>query len=277
MFTKKKIQKSILFYFFLLVLTINVSAERPNYSYSETVFENLPEFPNDFYEIKELFETQQITAEQLGKEYYLQPELYPSWDFCSELYYNKTNYDIGRYGLGFYPSRFDVYNFRVGEPISFSSLAFASPGISLYQGLKLKTKDSNLYNITIDKPINQHILFSPTYPVFGNEWSTVIELTVTPYKDQNITVNVFEGRPNQNIENNWKNNTNNLYVSGNSLLSTRTPRLKIFFHSDYEPKTHVIEENDMTMINIFIIILFLVTLIFLGRLYVKKKRDTTEE
>jgi len=264
---------------FILLQTITVaglSDYRPQYFFSKDVFENLPEFPEDFYEIKHLFETQQITAEQLGEEYYMQPEILPSWEYCSEQFYNKSTNNIGRYGIGFFPSRFDVYSFKPGQPIKFSSIAYAAPGIQIYQGLKLLNSSSMDYNVTFIDP--GHILLSPTYPVFKENWSQIVIFEVIPNEEKEMVVDIYEKLPDQEYEEKWINITDGKYVSGNSLLSLKTPRLQIYFHAESFEEANMTEAeknaSDLNPIYLFLYIIFmLIAILYLGNRYVKRRKQ----
>ena len=246
---------------------------RPEYPYSDETFEELPAFPQDFYEIRQLFLTQQIPASRLNKSYYMQPEILTSWDYCSEKFYNHTYQNIGRYGLGFLPSRFDIYNFEIGDEITISTIAYASPGISLYQGLKLNVSSNEFFNVSAVKPADLHILFSPTYPVFKPGWSQQVEITIIPLKHEDLQFFVYEEKPDELIEQNWIETTNEKYVSGNSLLSLKTPRLRIYFHNEILENIEEKEENSLPPVYLFLYVVFMIFAIFLvGSQYAKRSR-----
>ena len=79
----------------LIIFTILASsivvADRPDYDYTYDPFMYLEPFPDDFYEIKELFDTQRVTATHLSEKYY-QPELIPGWQYSHKFYEDERRY-----------------------------------------------------------------------------------------------------------------------------------------------------------------------------------------
>ena len=220
----------------LICMLNSCNADRPCYSYSDDVFKELPVFPDDFYIIKELVDTQQIMPYRLNNSYYLQPEILPSWGFCSETYYNKTSDSIGCYGLGFYPSRFDIYTPTLNTTISLGSIMFCNPGINLFQGASLKVVAPDFINISLSQ---QNVLLGFTYPYFHRNWSTIIKYDIEINKTESGVIEIFEQPLDKFNDTYYKNLYNKNYVSGNSLLSMKTPRVKIFIHND-----KIIENKD---------------------------------
>ena len=81
---KKLVCLIVCFAAFFIVVGESVLS-RPSYSFSDDVFSELPIFPDDFFDIKHLYDSGKINASRLGDEY-LQPEMIPNWDFFA----NKT-------------------------------------------------------------------------------------------------------------------------------------------------------------------------------------------
>jgi len=257
----------------ILVLTINVSGQgnyRPQYSFFDDVFKELPSFPEDFFEIKHLIETQQIMPHQLNSSYYLQPEILPNWNYCAEAYYNRTNDNIGQYGLSLYPSRFDIYNAEY-TTIHLSAILYCNPGISKYQGAGISHScDNENINVSISK---DNVLLEPTYPYFHGNWSTTIKFTISIKEKTDATVNIMETEPDDYNNTLWKQQYGKEYVTGNSILSQRVPKLTIHLHNDIdecENNSNANNNDNNFIINIPITIIFwLFFFSIIRRAYVK--------
>jgi len=266
-----------------LVYANETNDYRPEYSFSKDIFQNLPPFPYDFFEVKELFLTQQVMVSQLNESYYLQPEILTSWDFCAEYYYNTSNPSVGKYGLGFLPARFDIFNHYPGAVITISAIAYATPGIPVYQGLKLEVNESSHTNTTIITPTSKHILFGPTYPHFSSSWAQIVELNIKVYNKTDAVVELFERLPDEYYENLWESEHDS-YVSGNSLATLSIPRLKVVFHDEVEQDTDEIDEaikknseNENYLYFIILLIIIIISVIaiksYIGKIYGKEKKQ----
>lgn len=257
---------------FLLLISGYVTADRPSYNFSDDVFDDLPTFPDDFFEIKDLFITQRITAWHLGEEY-LQPELIPQWEYWSEEVYSDENYThFGLYGMNFYPSLFDVFEVEKGDVFNISFLMRADWGIRFYQGCRIILPEIDGLSLSLVYPTDSSILFSPTYPKFVVGWLQKGMIRVEVLKKQNYSFILREGRPNSIQDKLWSNSYGNDYISIGKLTSS-VLRVNIYEKQVMKEK----EDSNMAFLfNLFLFIfLCLITIIILSyliRRYDAKRR-----
>lgn len=187
-------------------------ANRPQYCDNngcvlESVFEMLPEFPNNFYDIWNFVYygkyniPENFFNETPDENYYRQPEFYAN-DFKEQFlhYYTilKPNvsvpYNVA--GSGPYPGDTGVLNMTQGDTTRVITYWHAGPGIVKYQGFKLmpvypEHSKLRMADIVIDQDIRiaeqcfgikitpENILIEPTYPVFFPNWTRKIEMDIT--------------------------------------------------------------------------------------------------
>lgn len=198
---------------------------RPVYSFSDDVFSELPVFPEDFFDIKSLYDTQRINATRLGDEY-LQPELLTNWMFFANKTYGE-GVQMGSYGIFCYPSHFSVGNMSKGDSIILSTLIYAMWGIHFYQGTDLIFNHTSGVNVTLLKPTSSVILLSPTYPKFLVGWMQVLQFRVDIDKTGEHLISLFNCKPSSVVDDEFRSIYDGLYVSGMGLLSSETPCLRI--------------------------------------------------
>lgn len=248
-----------------------VAADRPFYGFSDEVFACLPDFPDDFYEVKVLFETQQVTAKQLNEKYY-QPEMLPGWGYWHDRIYNNSKYDVfGRYGVSMYPSRFDVFDVEQGEVFTISALMYAELGIQYIQGVRLHVMDNEMVQVDILEP-REHVLLLPTYPVFELGWMQLVVLQFRILQEGETVVKVSEEKPSELQHTLWKEQYGSSYVGFNNLVSGM-PRLSVYLHPPDRPVSLEDTEEQTTML--YIVGFVVVALIVLGLLYAISKRVET--
>lgn len=204
----------------LIPVLLGSVSGRPLYSFSDDVFSELPEFPEDFFEVKILFDTQRITAWHLGEEY-LQPELIPLWDYWSEEVYGDEDYNhFGLYGASFYPSGFDVFDIVEGDKFNISFLVRADWGIRFIQGFKIVLPKVDGLSINLVYPENRNILLSSTYPKFIPGWLQKAIIQVEVLEKKNYTFYLEEGRPDYFHNYNWSVEYGSDYISIGKLTSS---------------------------------------------------------
>ena len=256
---------------FLLLASTIVVADRPQYSFSDDVFKDLPTFPSDFYEVKQLFATQSINAKQLGTNYY-QPELLTSWDYWADKVYCTNCTSFGSYGVFIYPSLFNIYNVEPGTTVNISMLVYTNIGIRKYQGIHLNFSSTPNVKAKIITPSNQHLLLSPTHPYFHNDWMQLVEIQITTLNSTDSSISIFEDELSFVFENYWEQLHGNNYTSGSSLLSGRIPKCVINIHGP-TPTPTIQQENteniNALLVGIFITIISILICIKLK--YVNKK------
>lgn len=239
---------------------------RPEYKFSYDIFKNLPSFPKEFWIRKQLFDSQQIQAERLTEEYFLQPEIIPGWDNWKDKIYGISEKNhTGVYGISIYPSKFDIFNAEIGDTFNISALLYTTFGVEIYQGAKIVTKyDETKLNVTYQGE-NKNILLAPTYPEFDNNWCRKIVFQITVLDYGNHTIKIWEEKPDIDKDNEWENYYGNKYTSGGSILGMRMPKMKInvFSPSPETPPNEKMPENGFYARNIGGFVIIFVFLIFL--------------
>jgi len=213
----------------ILILPITVVADsnsRPDYSFSDSVFQELPAFPTDFWEIERLYATQSITAEQLGEAYY-QPELLPGWEYWADRAYSNNSKSFGSYGIFFYPSHFIVSNIQKGDIFDISALIYTNWGIQKYQGVEICITSPEYIDVELIEPENYNILLSPTSPQFLPNWMQLIKIRIHVNEEKNAYINITEKSPAEAYEKQWEETYQSDYTSGSSLISQKISKCRI--------------------------------------------------
>ena len=243
---------------------------RPMYSFdTETVFGELPGFPDDFYEIRGLFLNQEVTAWQLG-DAYLQPEFIDTWEYWAERVYGSEEYSqFGAYGAGFYPSRIDVFNVEKGDVLNISFFIKADWGIRFLQGCSVYVEPCSGLDVELLHPYRE-VLLQPTYPVFVPGWMQRVLVQIRVLEKGDHTLRILEGVPSEYMDGQWKEMYGDSYVSLGGLT-----RLSITINLHERQRGVVTEEDtDRSLVPTifflgFILIVFMVILFYVSR----KKMD----
>lgn len=262
---------SIAIIIIILLIPSTVIADRPNYSFSDDVFNELEPFPNDFWEIKSLLSSQSIMASQLNESYY-QPELLPMWSYWAKRVYSNGSNTFGSYGIFIYPSLFNINNVQEGDVIDVSALIYTNWGIQMYQGAEIYFTYPDHIEVELLEPCNSNILLSPTYPQFIQGWMQLIEIRIHINEEKNATINIAERTPIGEYDSEWKDTYQPNYTSGSSLISQRISKCQIKLTV---PEKEVVEGNiyDYSMYVILFIVIAAVIL-SLGITYDRhKKKD----
>lgn len=189
-------------------LTFAISAILSNnlreIDYDSIIYSNLPSMPDNFIQIRrDVMTNAYPDLCQLGEEYYLQPDFYPTWERDKALFY--TNHDYSRWGVhgyGSYPGEQGISIRNIGEGESFTICTFFKPswGIETYQGVRLVAMENEYFDVKLDPST---MLLLPTYPYFNDDWVKKIKVEVTakenvPQGEYKLGFNV--ARPNNDIE-----------------------------------------------------------------------------
>jgi len=264
----------------LLIVPNIVLADRPKYSFSDDIFNDIETFPDDFFSIKHLFEMQSITAKQLNSSYY-QPEILPGWDYWCNRTYTPNSTTFGSYGVFIYPSHFTSYNIQKGDILDVSALIYTNWGIQKYQGVRLNISYSDSLSVTVIVPTERNILLYPTAPNFYNGWMQLIELEVYVKETGNYTITISEDSPDQVHENQWQQLYGNNYTSGSSLISQRIPKCVIDLYQ--KPDISQSDNNKVKPIipypftSMFIILLIVVVLLICFKVIYVKRRSKAKK
>ena len=201
-------KRSVLFlavFMFLLGngLVYAEDTDRPGYPFDDEVFALLPEFPDDFFEIKILFDRGSIGASHLSDEY-LQPELIPNWEYWSNRIYADEDYSqFGKYGISFYPSFINYKNVEKGNVINFSVLFRADWGIKFYQGCSIVIPDVEGLSIELEHPGHYDVLLCPTFPQFVPGWLSSASFRITVLETGDYHFNIHDGKPSRLSSDAW--------------------------------------------------------------------------
>lgn len=180
--------------------------------------QNIPK-PENFVQIKRDIQRGIFySLENLSKDYYLQPDFYPSYKSNS----NNSQHDYTRWGVhgyGAYPGEvsYNIKNFKKDQYVNVYTFVKASENIETFQGIKFdfdiiygnKTKqNSSLFDIIIDP---NTVMFTPTFPIRSEytigsrkyEW--VYKLKVTIVAKVDIPTGIYEFKlnalpPDDNIQ-----------------------------------------------------------------------------
>ena len=166
--------------------------DRPDYL-PEEVYENLPPFPEDFYYIDAILTFQRgiLDLPNLGPEYYLLPEFYPTWESLGvELTANPDRNRSTIWGWGAYPADQGVETIP-GDTFQVATFFHTSWTVQSFQGMELipvfpgtgtingvtvsSPNSEDYFTVTLDPNL---ILLGPAFPRFDREWSHKIVVTV---------------------------------------------------------------------------------------------------
>lgn len=190
---------------------------RPEYPFSDVVFEELPSFPEDFDEVVSLFLDRKVSAWHLSEEYFLQPEFIETWDYWSTEVYGRNKSRFGIYGASFFPSHLTFFNVAKGDVINVSGFIKADWGIQYLQGCSIYIPEVKGLDIELVYP-ERELLLQPTYPKFKNGWIQKFLIRVTVLETDNYSFKVFEGVPSNYTDAVWKGLYGADYVSLGSLV-----------------------------------------------------------
>ncbi len=237
--------------FFILVSPITLSA-RPHYSFCSCVFSNLPEYPEDFIEIKNLFNSGKLDIHRLSPAYYTQPEFYPNWNSIANITYsNKTHYGV--YGFNIYPSSYSIYT-QAGETHDIYAFLNNNFGISVKTGVQLNISfNSSIVSIKQIQPTTPYFLLDETYPNFQPNWSQLLHLQITILKNISTNISIYNAPPPSFIDSIWRElYPNNYTTPGTFASSIPNLKIKITTPTDTIPPEKIEEQNTILIIGILI-------------------------
>jgi hypothetical protein len=117
--------------------SIEVKDYRSDYGLPKELFSKLLPMPNDFQPTNELFSTSQLSLNNIGKEYYLQPEFYPNFKTSGIQLMKDYPQDMeAKNGYGVYPSEYILKADKDGR-YEVDFMVYSSWGVVSYQGIKL--------------------------------------------------------------------------------------------------------------------------------------------
>jgi hypothetical protein len=232
----------------------NSIPDRASYGISAKIFDLLPSVPNDFlYKVYMIKYGRFLSIDQLGPEYYKQPEFDPDftkfglryWEEWKEANYSKKHW--GTVGIRSYPYSQHV----ISQPgYSFNVTLFISSNwnIETFQGIRLiptfigKATSEDGKDIVSAKDgarfINVNItpnefLLTPAFPQFTPEW--VKRVTITGKIADNTPKGVYIismklEKPSTEQSDKWLLEYLNLYSDGAEMVNTDRPYLQAFIY-----------------------------------------------
>jgi hypothetical protein len=250
-----------------------VSAQRPQYEFSDTVFEDLPEYPDDLLEIRDLFAQNKINITQIPSQYYLQPEFYQSWsEVCNRLYKEDRKYH-GIYGFNIYPSLYTIYAEK-NQTFSVTAFLNSNFGIEVKTGIGINLSyDQECVYVELVEPFFPYSLLNETYPKFTIDWSEPLVLDIKVLKNKNSTIQVFNTKPPDYMNELWKSTYGTNYATTEK-FSRDIPKLTIEIITPTEEEQNVVTiETDLPWLLIIIVgtIFFIFIALGVHRVCTKRK------
>lgn len=210
---------------------------RPSYPLPKSMFAQLPPFPENFSEIDFLLEKGLLkNIGEFGPEFWKQPEFYPGFeDSISKINQSLEEFSRGgfryvaAYGYGVYPGDYSVAVKR-GESITVTTFFHSSWQVENWQGTQLEVAFPASGEV-FGTPVTQNpadaerslniglservILFDPTLPAFGSNWTHRIAVTIRANPDAKsgiYLVGVNAARPPYEMSQAWLRQYRTRYV-----------------------------------------------------------------
>jgi hypothetical protein len=213
---------------------------RPDYLPSQ-MFINLPDMPNDFFQIRQLIRLGRITDfENLEPEYWMQPEFFPYFEeIALPLLQNPPENRWGAYGIAVYPAdwvsvvspgdNLDLYFFiKSGYIVEtfqginlvniFPESAQMTTGIELPGGIKSVNQNTQMAEEYFDVKITPDLfVLEPNFPIYRINGTIKVKLSInvsenTPSGDYVIALDTAEVP--DDYEQAWIREHLNMYTSG---------------------------------------------------------------
>ncbi len=199
---------------------------RPDYL-PAIVYQNLPAFPKDFYEIDTMVKSGLKTdLLDLSEDYYGQPEFYPAWERTVPYYQNPDQTRRGVFGYGAYPGDIGVET-APGSSFDIGAFFHAGYQTETYQGMALAvtypdfasipTKDlsgslpvyqdtssiGDYFTVTFEPDA---FVLEPAFPIFQKGWTQKVKINVTVAEDTpkaRYVIGVNPVAPPNSLRNQW--------------------------------------------------------------------------
>lgn len=236
-------------------------SERPDYL-PPAMFQELPDFPSDFYRVRTLVRTGRITdLESLEPRYWLQPEFFPKFEEIGvPLLLNAPRDRWGAYGISSYPGD-SISNIVAGDTLELYFFIKSSYLVETYQGVSLepvfprdteiaegvkfpdgttkvlqKPEDVEKY-FDIEVSPNPFIL-EPNFPIYRVNGTRKIRIRITAKPDTppgNYVIGFDTGTVPKEYEQRWLKQYLNLYA-GTSMTKIERPFYQAFFTVSAPPE-----------------------------------------
>jgi len=151
-----------------------------DYGIPNGVFEELPAVPADFNKIVSLMHKNIFkNYDFFSKDYWLQPEFYPSFRQNGLEYWQKA--DATRYGvagIGFFPAT-QAITMKRGSEKTTAFFVHAAFGARTFQGIKLKAvATGNADGLSVEL-LDAEFLLGPSFPKFSSSWANRVRAKIT--------------------------------------------------------------------------------------------------
>lgn len=237
-----------------------IRTTRPDYLPAE-MFVNLPEFPADFYDVRNLVRLGRIADfENLEEKYWMQPEFFPQFEeIAVPLLQHPPEGRWGAYGLAVFPSdsvvsinpgdSLDVYFFvksgylvETFQGIQFNPVypgkADILSGVEMPDGARSVTQDKNKVEDYFDVKIDPNpFLLEPNFPLYRREGTKKVKVTLTAkeYAPQgNYVIGLDTGTVAEELEQAWLKKHLTKYASA-GLTKIDRPYYQVFVHVGQAP------------------------------------------
>ncbi|MCK4589613.1 MAG: hypothetical protein KAT77_04160 [Nanoarchaeota archaeon] len=220
---------------------------RPDYLPRE-MFALLPEFPEDFYQMRSVVRSGRIVnLGEIEEKYWMQPEFFPNFEEIGlPLLQNPPVNRWGAYGYATYPAD-TVSTLVPGETLEFYFFMRSSYLVETYQGIWLETLFPSEATITTgaslldgSKSVTQNgteaaqyftvevapnpFVLEPNFPIFRREGISKVKVLVTALEDTppgNYIIALDTGQVPEEYSRQWLNQYLNLYVEGSMTKISR--------------------------------------------------------
>lgn len=184
---------------------------RPDYLPAQ-MFVNLPQMPADFYQVRQLVGLGRLKIEDVGEEYWQQPEFFPHFeDLGLQILQNPPEDRWGAYGVAVYPAD-SVATINRGDELTFTFFVKSGYLVETYQGINLEVvipentslvsgytfsdgsnevkQNPEVVKKYIDIEINPNLfILYPNFPVYNTNGTFKVEMKVSV--DKNIPVGKY--------------------------------------------------------------------------------------
>jgi hypothetical protein len=231
----------------------NLSSIRPDYLPKE-MFANLPQMPEDFYQVRQLIRLGRLNDfETLEEGYWMQPEFFPYFEEIGlPLLQNPPKDRWGAYGIAVYPADW-VQMASGGDELTFYFYIKSGYLVETYQGVNLvKVFPENAQITTgqelpggiklvnqipdevskyFDVEVNPNpFVLEPNFPIYKSNGTIKIKVSLKiseDIPDGNYVVAIDTANVPEDYEQKWIKKYLNLYTSG-SMTKLDRPYYQIF-------------------------------------------------
>ncbi len=181
---------------------VSQTPSRPEYALDRAIFENLPDFPLDFYFVD--FQAENFISDSATESYYKQPEFYPTWETSGvDTFKNPVPDRASILGIGAYPAD-RTTNIRGDGEVNVTVFFHSSWSVQTYQGMRLNIINPvpEYFDISLDK---NDLVLGPNYPKFDNQWAqkVIVRIRSKNAPSGNYTIGLNPSAPPKEKSTEW--------------------------------------------------------------------------